>query len=255
MARASGFSGFSFDSATQIADLEINRARGEAFLERGLLVTARKDALDAALVFPTVGTDTGLTGTASIVVNVTAVGSGLVLDENFDSGATGWTMSGLWHLSAAAGCAPVSASGSNSAYFERDGDCDFDTGQTELGDLISPRVSGIDGNSELSFNYRVNSGACRQLLRSMRPPAPQALYCYAHWFNWGVWMAKELEDKREWDRRGWYPDNRESDRRRLELELQRSKRTGAERRTDERRTDEDRRNVAKKTKTRNKSKE
>ena len=107
-------------------------------------------------------TDSGaLTGTDTVTVSVNAEPppppppTGLVLNENFDNGAAGWTLGGLWHLAtAASGCTPVSASGTTSAYFGIDTDCNFDTGSQEVGDLTSPQITGITVDSTLSFNYR-----------------------------------------------------------------------------------------------------
>ena len=48
-------------------------------------------------------------------------------------------------------------------------------------------------------------------------------------------MMEKSEEKREWQRRGWFPDNREKERRRIEIELLRSRRSDENRRQVERR--------------------
>ena len=50
-------------------------------------------------------------------------------------------------------------------------------------------------------------------------------------------MVEKPEEKREWQRRGWFPDNREKERRRIEIELLVSRRSDVNRRQDERRNE------------------
>ena len=50
-------------------------------------------------------------------------------------------------------------------------------------------------------------------------------------------MVEKSEEKREWQRRGWFPDNREKERRRIEIELMISRRSDENRRQDERRSE------------------
>ena len=50
-------------------------------------------------------------------------------------------------------------------------------------------------------------------------------------------MVEKSEEKREWQRRGWFPDNREKERRRIEIELMISRRSDENRRQVERRSE------------------
>ena len=56
-------------------------------------------------------------------------------------------------------------------------------------------------------------------------------------------MVENTEERRQWDRRDWYPDNRESERRRIEIDLWQTKRSGNDRRENERRKEEPRRDA------------
>ncbi len=97
-----------------------------------------------------------LTSTDNVTVTVNMNGgcsAGLVMDEDFENGLGGWTSSGLWHRVTNSACgAPGFASPVSSVYFGEDADCDFDTGAREMGELISPVVSGIDASSVLRFS-------------------------------------------------------------------------------------------------------
>ncbi len=97
----------------------------------------------------------GLTGSASITVTVTAVcqrGGGLA--EDFEGGAGAWNGSGLWHLVTSSGCAnPGYSSPVRAMYYGQDGSCDYDTGATTSGNLVSPQIAGITAGSTLAFDY------------------------------------------------------------------------------------------------------
>lgn len=90
---------------------------------------------------------------ATVTVNSSGGGGGL-LDE-FETGATGWTATGLWHLANNSTCAsPGYSSPTRAFYYGNDSTCTFNTGATNTGTLTSPPISGIDATSALSFDYR-----------------------------------------------------------------------------------------------------
>ncbi|MDY7094410.1 MAG: M36 family metallopeptidase [Acidobacteriota bacterium] len=81
-------------------------------------------------------------------------GSGGGLSDDFEGGAGSWSASGLWHLTSNSSCAsPGYSSAVNAFYYGQDASCDYDTGGTSTGDLISPTISGITSTSTLSFDY------------------------------------------------------------------------------------------------------
>ena len=74
--------------------------------------------------------------------------------EDFEEGTGGWTASGLWHLSAGSSCGePGYSSPYHAMYYGRSQSCDYSTGAATAGDLISPEIQGIAGDSYLSFDY------------------------------------------------------------------------------------------------------
>ena len=102
---------------------------------------------------------TATTACASASDSVTVIvddGTIIGLNEDFESGAGGWSATGLWHLASDSACAspadgyssPVSA-----FYYGQDATCSYDTGAANSGTLTSPRIIGIDAVSTLSFNY------------------------------------------------------------------------------------------------------
>ncbi|HWN71516.1 MAG TPA: M14 family zinc carboxypeptidase, partial [Haliangium sp.] len=107
-------------------------------------------------------TDSGsATGNDSTTVVVTPAP---VFEANFDSGAAGWTTSGLWHLVTSSTCAsPESGASSppNAMYYGQNATCNYDVGVTTSGNLTSPVITGVTSGSVLSFNYfrRVESSA------------------------------------------------------------------------------------------------
>ncbi len=92
--------------------------------------------------------------TDSATVTVNSGGGGGGLNETFETGATGWAPTGLWHLASNSACAsPGYSSPTRSFYYGRDTTCNYNTGATNSGTLTSPPVSGITSSSALSFNY------------------------------------------------------------------------------------------------------
>lgn len=95
----------------------------------------------------------GLTGSSSIAVTVGTAG-GSAFSENFESGAGGWTTSGLWHLVASSGCAsPGYSSPTRAMYYGQDLTCNYDTGAATSGDLISPQIACDGAAPKLTFQY------------------------------------------------------------------------------------------------------
>ena len=95
----------------------------------------------------------GLSGSDQITVTVTGGGCGNVLSEDFEGGAGGWTTTGLWHLVTNSSCAsPGYSSPTRAMYYGQDASCDYDTGSTTSGNLVSPQFSATAGSS-LSFDY------------------------------------------------------------------------------------------------------
>ncbi len=78
------------------------------------------------------------------------------LFENFESGTlpSGWTATGLWHVSSAC-TAGTPVDPGNWAYFGQDNTCNFNNGSTVSGDLISPviHIPSNPQSAELIFSY------------------------------------------------------------------------------------------------------
>lgn len=74
--------------------------------------------------------------------------------EDFESGWEYWTANGLWYLSddATSNCPPTpnSHSPSKSWHYGRDDACNYDTGERNWGDLVSPLID-LSGTAYLSF--------------------------------------------------------------------------------------------------------
>jgi extracellular elastinolytic metalloproteinase len=88
---------------------------------------------------------------ATVTVNS---GGGGFLDE-FETGAAGWTATGLWHLTNNSSCAsPGFSSPTRAFYYGQDATCNYATGATNTGTLTSPAISGITASSVLTFDYR-----------------------------------------------------------------------------------------------------
>lgn len=111
-------------------------------------------------VSPTTTTTYTLTATTScgsttdsVTVTVNGTGGGGFLDE-FETGAAGWTATGLWHLTNNSACAsPGYSSPTRAFYYGRDVGCNY-SGATNSGTLTSPAISGITASSNLTFDYR-----------------------------------------------------------------------------------------------------
>lgn len=100
----------------------------------------------------TATTSCGSTSDSAVVTVTGGTGSGL--NETFESGATGWAATGLWHLANNSSCAsPGYSSATHAFYYGQDATCNYSTGSSNTGTLTSPPVTGITSTSELSFNY------------------------------------------------------------------------------------------------------
>ena len=74
--------------------------------------------------------------------------------DDMESGATGWTATGLWHLSQGSTCAsPGSSSGHGAWYFGQDSGCNYKASGTAKGSLTSASIGGVTASSKLSFQY------------------------------------------------------------------------------------------------------
>ncbi len=100
-------------------------------------------------------TATTACGSAQDSVTVTVDdGSGGGLDEDFEGGLGSWTTGGLWHLVSNSSCAsPGYSSPVNALYYGQDSTCNYSTGGSNSGDLISPTIAGINAASALTFDY------------------------------------------------------------------------------------------------------
>ena len=99
-------------------------------------------------------TATTTCGSANDSVTVTVdTGAGGGLNDDFESGGGSWTTTGLWHLTNNSSCAsPGYSSPTSAMYYGQDSGCNYDAGDN-TGDLISSAISGVNGSSELSFDY------------------------------------------------------------------------------------------------------
>ena len=104
-------------------------------------------------VFTVTATTSCGSASDSVVVTVDEGGGGGFSDD-FESGATGWTGTGLWHLANNSTCAsPGFSSPTHAFYYGRDQTCNYNTGAANTGDLTSPAIAGITASSVLSFDY------------------------------------------------------------------------------------------------------
>jgi hypothetical protein len=96
------------------------------------------------------------TGSASVTVEVAdpATCGGEAWVETFETGASGWSTSGLWHLASDTSCTtPGSASPVVSAYFGDPLTCTYDTGGAHGGELVSPSFV-VAPDPALQFHHR-----------------------------------------------------------------------------------------------------
>lgn len=100
----------------------------------------------------TATTSCGSTSDSATVTVQSTNGGGI--NETFETGATGWTATGLWHLANNSTCAsPGHSSPTRAFYYGQDSTCNYNTGVVNSGTLTSPPISGLIGSSALSFNY------------------------------------------------------------------------------------------------------
>ncbi|MCP4656061.1 MAG: hypothetical protein GY856_11665 [bacterium] len=117
--------------------------------------TAQIDATPLVTTTYTVTASTAC-GSAQDSVDVTVLTSGDALDEDFEGDVSGWTATGLWHLTDDSGCAapaPGYASPTKAFYYGQDVTCTYSTGAANSGELTSPPIAGITADSALSLQY------------------------------------------------------------------------------------------------------
>lgn len=119
-----------FQAATSLGGAPIPRASGtaESFLVTNL--TPGTTYFFAMKVIDNMGNASPLSNAASAT---TAAGT-VVLFESFESGMSGWTKTGLWHLSQARFSSPTTSVAYNDGI-------DYDTGGANSGSLISPSMA------------------------------------------------------------------------------------------------------------------
>ena len=79
-----------------------------------------------------------------------------IINQDWETGGTGWNMTGLWHITdeASQDCfTEPYPSSTHVAYFGQDGSCDYSNGHPNQGDLTSPVFPGVTAFSELQFQY------------------------------------------------------------------------------------------------------
>ncbi len=138
----------------------------------------------------------GLQGSDQITVTVTGECEDGGLNENFEGGTGGWTTTGLWHLVASSSCAsPGYSSPVSAMYYGRDAGCDYDTGATTTGNLISPSIDGITSASTLAFDY----------YRGVEGPTqnPFDVTTAAVSANGGAWTTVWTRDSRDASQESW----------------------------------------------------
>ena len=84
-----------------------------------------------------------------------AEGPQVLLEEDFEDGAAGWTMDGLWHIREGQGCFQCAEIVGSYAMYAKPGACDYNTGNRTSGALVSPEVAIPDGVEALRivFSY------------------------------------------------------------------------------------------------------
>jgi hypothetical protein len=83
-----------------------------------------------------------------------AVEGAIIFQDDMESGATGWSSTGLWHLAGMEDPCQNAFTGSHSWYYGT-GACNYDTGSTNSGSLTSPPITIPSGlySATLHFNY------------------------------------------------------------------------------------------------------
>jgi extracellular elastinolytic metalloproteinase len=111
----------------------------------------------ATTTFTVTATTSCGSATDSAVVTVNSPGGG-GLNDNFETGATGWAATGFWHLVTNSACGapqPGFSSPTRAFYYGRDATCNYTTvgGGANSGTLTSPAIPAIAANSTLNFRY------------------------------------------------------------------------------------------------------
>ncbi len=100
-------------------------------------------------------TATTACGSAQDSVTVTVdSGGGGGLDDDLEGSTSGWSTTGLWHLTDNSACAsPGYSSATHAFYYGQDSTCTYNSGAANTGSLTSPQISGITASSTLTFDY------------------------------------------------------------------------------------------------------
>jgi len=111
-------------------------------------------------VSPTVTTTYTITATTVCGSNTDSVtivvdnGSGGGINDDLEGDTSGWTTTGLWHLTNNSTCAtPGYSSATHAFYYGQDTGCTYNTGSATSGSLTSGVIGGINTSSTLSFDY------------------------------------------------------------------------------------------------------
>lgn len=82
-----------------------------------------------------------------------AEGLQVLLQEDFEDGAAGWSMDGLWHIRADQSCFDCADIVGSYVMYARPGACDYNTGTRTSGALVSPEVDIPDGVGALHIAF------------------------------------------------------------------------------------------------------
>ncbi len=77
--------------------------------------------------------------------------------DNLEGDVSGWTASGLWHLTNSSSCSPPGDhSATHAFYFGDDATCNYASSSTS-GELTSPNYTGMTGKTNFSFKYALET--------------------------------------------------------------------------------------------------
>jgi hypothetical protein len=117
--------------------------------------TAQVTVSPAATTPYTVTATTSCGSQEDSVLVVVDDGSGGGLSEDFEGDVSGWTTTGLWHVTSDSSCAtPAYSSPTTAFYYGNEPGCSYTTGDRTAGNLLSPPIFGITPSSTLTFDYR-----------------------------------------------------------------------------------------------------
>jgi hypothetical protein len=103
----------------------------------------------------------GDTGTDTITVTYTPNSATACYQQGFDSGTTGWTKTGLWHASSACSAASAGHSSPTAFFFGQDTGCNYNTGVTVAGALVSPQIDLTASSAPVTLKFKYFLGTER----------------------------------------------------------------------------------------------